>query len=156
MPLEAYIRNQMRPFLSKLAVTLAGLLIIMCAVENLGASGDPEQTKYFVYVGTYDRGIYGYRFDAVTGKLDAMGMLGEIVNPSFLTTDRHYQFLYAVSEVERDANGVVVAFSIDRKKGSLKFLNSTSSAGVAPCHLALDKTGKMLVVANYGTGGVSA
>jgi 6-phosphogluconolactonase len=146
----------MRPFLSKLAVYLAGLIIIMCAVKNLGASRDPEQTTYFVYVGTYSKGIYGYRFDAATGNLDAMGTVGELVNPSFLTTDRHYRFLYAVSEVEGNVNGGVAAFAIDRKKGSLKFLNSTSSSGIAPCHLALDQTGKMLLVANYGTGSVSA
>ncbi len=128
----------------------------MCAVENLGASRHPEQTKYFVYVGTYTKNIFGYGFDAGSGKLDAMGPLGEVMNPSFLATDPHFRFLYSVSEVEGKENGGVAAFSIDRKNGSLKFLNSASSAGVAPCHLAVDKTAKMLVVANYGTGAVSA
>jgi 6-phosphogluconolactonase len=146
----------MRPFSSKLAVYLAGLSIIMCAVENFGASLNSGQTKYFVYVGTYSNSIYAYRFDAKTEKLDPMGTVGEVVNPSFLAADRDYRFLYAVSEVEGDVNGGVAAFSIDRKKGSLKFLNSASSAGVAPCHLVVDKTTKMLIVANYGTGGVSA
>jgi 6-phosphogluconolactonase len=146
----------MRQFSSKLAVYLAGLSIIMCAVENLAASPDSGQATYFVYVGTYSKSIYAYRFDAKTAKLDTMGTVGEVVNPSFLATDREYRFLYAVSEVEGNANGGVAAFSIDRKNGSLKFLNSASSAGVAPCHLAVDKAAKMLVVANYGTGGVSA
>lgn len=128
----------------------------MCAAENFGASHASEQKKYFVYVGTYSDAIHGYRFDAATGKLDAMGAVGKVVNPSFLATDPNYRFLYAVSEVEGKTDGGVSAFSIDRKNGSLKFLNSTSSAGVAPCHLAVDKTTKMLVVANYGSGGVSA
>ena len=128
----------------------------MCAVENLRASHNSEQTSYFVYVGTYTKNIYAYRFDAATGKLDAIGTAGETVNPSFLATDPNHRFLYAVSEAEGSVNGGVSAFSIDRKKGSLKFLNSASSAGVAPCHLAVDKTAKMLVVANYGTGGVSS
>jgi 6-phosphogluconolactonase len=145
----------MRTFFSRLAVYLGGLFIIMCAVEGLGASHDPEQNKYFVYVGTYGKGIYGYRFDAGTGKLDAMGLLGQVVNPSFLTTDKHFRFLYAVSEVEGKANGGVAAFSVDRKTGSLQFLNSTSSGGIAPCHLVVDGSAKMLLVANYGTGGVS-
>jgi 6-phosphogluconolactonase len=146
----------MRLFLCKLTVYLAGLSITMCAVENSRASHDSEQTKYFVYVGTYSDAIYAYRFDAATGKLDALGPVGKVVNPSFLATDPNYRFLYAVSEVEGNTNGGVSAFLIDRKTGSLKFLNSASSAGVAPCHLAVDKTTKMLVVANYGTGGVSA
>ncbi len=128
----------------------------MCAVENLEASRHSGKTSYFVYVGTYTKNIYLYRFDASTGKLDSMGPAGEVVNPSFLATDPHYRFLYAVSELEGDTTGGVSAFAIDRKKGSLKFLNAESSAGVAPCHLAVDKTAKMLVVANYGTGAVSA
>ncbi len=128
----------------------------MCAAENLEASRNSEQTNYFVYVGTYSNGIYAYRFNAATGKLDSIGNVGEVVNPSFLATDRNYRFLYAVSEVEGKVNGGVAAFSIDRKSGSLKSLNNASSAGEAPCHLAVDKTGKMLVVANYGTGSVSA
>lgn len=128
----------------------------MCAVENSGASHHSEQTKYFVYLGTYSDAIHAYRFDAATGKLDAMGTVGKVVNPSFLATDPNYRFLYAVSEAEGHGNGGVSAFSIDRKTGSLRFLNSASSAGVAPCHLAVDKTTKMLVVANYGTGSVSA
>jgi 6-phosphogluconolactonase len=128
----------------------------MCAVQNFGASPNSGQTKYFVYVGTYSNSIYAYRFDAKTEKLDPMGTVGEVVNPSFLATDRNYRFLYAVSEVEGDVNGGVAAFAIDRKRGSLKSLNSASSAGVAPCHLVVDKTAKMLLIANYGTGGVSA
>ena len=127
----------------------------MCAVENLGASANLGQANYFVYVGTYSHAIYAYKFDATTGKLDAIGPVGEVVNPSFLATDPKYRFLYAVSEVEGDTNGGVSAFSIHRKNGSLKFLNSASSAGVAPCHLAVDRTAKMLAVANYGTGAVS-
>jgi 6-phosphogluconolactonase len=146
----------MRLFFCKLAIYLAGLSITMCAVENFGASRDSEQTKYFVYIGTYTDAIHAYRFDAASGKLDAMGAVGKVVNPSFLTTDPNYRFLYAVSEVEGKVDGGVSAFSIDRNTGSLKFLNSASSAGVAPCHLSVDKTTRMLVVANYGTGGVPA
>jgi 6-phosphogluconolactonase len=60
-----------------------------------------------------------------------------------------------VSELEGNVDGAVAAFSIDRKTGALHFLNSASSNGVAPCHLAVDHTAKLLAVANYGTGGVA-
>src|SRR5437764_1259979 len=118
----------MRRLPLKIAVFSAALATIMCAVENLGAPRDTEQTNYLVYIGTYDKGIYAYWFDARTAKLNAMGMVGQVLNPSFLATDRNYRFLYAVSEVEGKVNGGVAAFSIDRKNGSLKFLNSASSA----------------------------
>lgn len=134
---------------------LAGLSI-MCALENLEPHNTADQTNYFVYVGTYGKGVYAYRFNSASAKLDAMGLVGEVVNPSFVTTDRQRRFLYAVSELEGKDIGGVAAFSLNRKKGSLTPLNSTSSGGVAPCHLAVDATGKMLLVANYVTGGVSA
>jgi 6-phosphogluconolactonase len=38
----------------------------------------------------------------------------------------------------------------------LTLLNQVSSGGTGPCHVALDKTGKWVFVANYGGGSVSA
>ena len=129
---------------------------VMCAMQVSKASPDSNQTKYFVYAGTYGKGIQAYRFDANDGKLESMGQAAEVVNPSFLATDRNYRFLYAVSELEGKIDGGVTSFAIGRKTGSLKFLNSRSSGGQAPCHLAVDHTTKVLLVANYGTGAVSA
>jgi 6-phosphogluconolactonase len=114
-----------------------------------------DQTKYIVYIGSYGKGVTAYRFDAGSGQLQAIGLVGEVANPSFLAADKDFRYLYAVSELE-GKNGGVAAFSIDRSSGSLRSLNAVSSAGVAPCHLAVDKDSKMVIVANYGTGGVSA
>ena len=129
---------------------------IMSAHNVLDARQPHKASDYFVYVGVYGKGIYAYRFHAPDAKLDSLGMVGEVENPSFLASDRDYKFLYAVSELEGKAEGGVAAFAIDRAKGSLQKLNSVPSGGVAPCHLALDETGKMLIVANYTTGGVSS
>jgi 6-phosphogluconolactonase len=114
-----------------------------------------NQTNYFLYVGVYGKGVYAYRYDTSDAKLEAMGLVGEVVNPSFLATDHDFRFLYAVSELEGKVDGGVAAFAIDRTSGALKKLNSLSSAGEAPCHLSVDHSTKMLVVANYGTGSVS-
>ena len=53
--------------------------------------------QVIVFVGTYTRGkpreagpskgIYAYRLDTETGKLEAAGVTEGIANPSFLTTD---------------------------------------------------------------------
>jgi len=120
------------------------------------ASGASHSSNYIVYIGTYGKGVYAYQFDADSGKLESKGLVGEVVNPSFLACDRDYKFLYAASELEGHVNGAVASFAIDRKSGSLKFLNSVSSGGVSPCHLVVDHTRRMVMVANYGTGGVSA
>jgi 6-phosphogluconolactonase len=132
------------------------------------AKGGPAVSSYFVYVGTYttatnSKGIYGYRFDPKTGQFASMGLAAEIVNPSFLVTDPQHRFLYAVTEMgpERGAdsykkNGTISSFSIDPKTGALTFLNKVDAGGGGSCHLVVDKTGKMLFVANYGSGSVAS
>jgi 6-phosphogluconolactonase len=127
----------------------------MSTSYTFGAS-QPDQTRYLVYIGIYGKGIYAFRFDANTAKIEPLGMVGEVTNPSFLATDPNYRNLYAVSELEGKVEGRVASFSINRADGSLKPLNSRASGGQAPCHLAVDHTGKALVVANYTTGDVSS
>ena len=83
-----------------------------------------------------------------------MNLMGEVVNPSFVATDPDFKHLYAVSELEGNKEGEIAAFSIDRNSGALTFLNKRSAAGLAPCHLAVDHTGKMLIAANYTSGSV--
>jgi 6-phosphogluconolactonase len=50
----------------------------------------------------------------------------------------------------------VSSFSIDSATGKLKLLNKVATGGGGACHLVVDKTQKMLLVANYGTGSVAA
>jgi 6-phosphogluconolactonase len=140
-------------------VTRAGLeaALALMLLTGTGASG----AEYLVYAGTYtkgaSKGIYAYRFQTASGKLTPLGLAAESVNPSFLVDDANHRFLYAVNE---DANGSqpgnsVSAFAMDTKTGKLTFLNQVPSRGQWPCHLALDKTGRWLAVANYGSGSMA-
>jgi 6-phosphogluconolactonase len=129
---------------------MAALLAIM-AGTLLDSSSN---SNYFVYVGTYGAGIYAYRYDAASGKLDPLGLVGKVANPSFLAADPNYKYLYAASELEGNKRGALVGFAINRSSGALTELNSRSSEGLAPCHLAVDHTGKMLIAANYTSGNV--
>jgi len=115
-----------------------------------------------VYFGTYTRnkskGIYVSRFTPSDGKLSPPELAAESVNPSFVALHPKGQFLYAVGETntfQDQKTGSVAAFSIDRATGQLKLLNQLSSRGGGPCHLAVDRTGKNLLVANYGGGSVA-
>jgi 6-phosphogluconolactonase len=117
--------------------------------------------EFFVYIGTYTRknskGIYVARFDAGSGKLAPLELAAEVPNPSFVALHPKGTFLYAVSEMGSGGKeGAVSAFSIDKATGKLAFLNRQSSRGGGPCHLNVDKTGRMLVVVNYNTGGVAS
>ena len=118
--------------------------------------------EYTFYVGTYTRGdskgVYSYHFNTATGDITKIGLAGEVVNPSWVTLHPNGKFLYAVSELGNDgkSQGKVTAFSIDAASGSLTMLNSVSSGGGGACHIVVDKTGKSLMVANYGTGSAAA
>ncbi len=125
------------------------------------------ESSYLVYVGTYtatsSKGIYNYRFDPKTGKLTPIGVAAEMANPSFMATDPQHRFLYAVTEMGQEPgadsykkNGSISSFSIDRKTGALTFLNKVDAGGGGSCHVVVDKTGKMLFVANYGSGNVAS
>ena len=107
----------------------------------------------FVYVGTYGKGVYGFTFDAQSGDTGPVSLMAEIGSPSFLALHPNGRFLYTVNETDK---GSVTAFSIDPATGKLKQLNQVSSHGSGPCHLSLDKTGKMLMVANYAGGSIAA
>jgi len=131
---------------------MATLLAIM-AGTLLNSSSN---SKYFLYVGTYGEGIYAYRYDAASHKLEPLNMVGKVANPSFLATDGGYKYLYAASELDGNKPGAVAGFAINRATGALTDLNSRSSEGLAPCHLAVDHSGKMLIAANYTSGNVPA
>jgi 6-phosphogluconolactonase len=128
-------------------------LLAMAAALALAPMVEAASKNFLVYVGTYtgpqSKGIYAYRFDADTGKLDTVGLAGELNRPSFLTIHPNRKYLYAVSEL-RDST--VTAFEIDARSGMLKLLNTVPTKGGSACHLVVDQTGKTLLVANYGSG----
>jgi 6-phosphogluconolactonase len=138
----------------------------MAPQKALAAGRAQHERSYFLYVGTNtghnSKGIYLYRLDEKNGSLTAMGLAAEIGNPSFLATDPEHRYLYAVTESANNGSqsgmrgGSVSSFSIDPKTGALTFLNSMPSGGRGPAHLTLDKTGKILFVANYGSGSVAS
>ena len=132
------------------------LLLALTVMSSSSISGAPETNhkSYILYVGNYSSNIYAYRYHAGSTKLEPLNKVGEVVSPSFLATDRDYRYLYAASEVAGNHSGAIAAFAINRTTGVLTALNSRSSEGLAPCHLVVDHTGKMLMAANYTSGSV--
>jgi len=133
----------------------------LLTVAARGAKG-AGQSQYLVYVGTYtgkgSKGIYACHFDPATDHLTAPELAAESSNPSFLALDPSHRFLYAVNEdsqYQGRSSGGVSAFAITPGTGKLTFLNEVPSGGAGPCHLTVDKTGKYVVVANYGGGSLA-
>lgn len=114
--------------------------------------------RFLVYFGTYtggkspSKGIYVARFDAGTGTVSDPELAAEITNPSFLAIHPNRRFLYAVGETGGPQGGSVTAFVIERPGGRLKQLNQVSSRGRGPCHIAVDATGRYVLVVNYTSG----
>lgn len=143
---------------------MGGLFVIAtftCGLTALTAT-PPAAGKHWVFFGTYTggpgQGIFRSLFDPATGQLSPPELAGEARNASFLAVHPNGQFLYAVSEIDQldgQRTGGVTAFSLNPRDGSLKLLNQQPSGGAGPCHLTVDRTGKFVLVANYGGGSAS-
>ena len=121
-----------------------------------------------VYIGTFthfngadtgSHGIYAGHFDSETGRLSGLTLAAEGANPSFLVFSPDHKHLYATSEVAttdgRPAGGVY-AFAVNAADGSLKLLNRASAGGPGPTHIAIDPSGRAVMVANYDNGSIAA
>lgn len=110
---------------------------------------------------SHSKGIYVSRFHAATGEMSEPELAAEIANPSFLTVDPSHRFLYAVSEdplslgPPLDHASYVSAFAIDHATGKLRLLNTVPTGGTSTCYLSMDKTGKFVLLANFGSGSIS-
>lgn len=159
----------LRPARLKLLFRIALLLLLSGAAGGGGqrpataapASVQETLERLWVYVGTYtgkSKGIYLGALDLRTGELTVSGVAAKSTNPSFLALHPSHRFLYAVNEVDNVTGfkgGTVSAFAVDPQTGALTFLNQQGSRGMAPTHLAVDPSGKNVLVANYNSGSVA-
>ncbi len=118
----------------------------------------------WTYIGTYtsakskSKGIYLARLDQTTGTLTAASVAAEVKNPSFLAIHPSRPLIYAIGEIADFRGkrvGAVSALAIDTRSGKLTLLNQQSSQGAGPCHVAVDRTGRCVLAANYGGGSVA-
>ena len=138
---------------------LGGLVLFLLGASIAGAaSGD-----YFVYIGTYTlrrgEGIYTFRFQPGTGKVTSVSLAAKTPSPAFLAVHPNRKFLYAANEHDGPdvpgKNSTVSAYAVDPKTGALTLLNVVSCRGEGPAHIAVDKTGKALLAANYRSGSLA-
>jgi 6-phosphogluconolactonase len=140
--------------------SIGGLLFLLALVAATTVFSAGASRR--VWIGTYtegstSKGIYTGLFDDQTGVLSALTVAAETPNPSFVVLHPNGRFLYAVNETHDapEQSGLVTAYAIDADTGKLTELNHQLSRGADPCHLAIDATGRFLVVANYTAGNFS-
>jgi 6-phosphogluconolactonase len=119
-------------------------------------------TKIPFYIGTYtagiSKGIHRSELDLVTGVMQPPTLVAELENPTFLSIHPTLKVLYAISEVRRGGkreNAQVMAYRMEAN-GSLTEMGGQPAGGDGPCYVSTDKAGRIALVANYGSGSVSA
>lgn len=90
-------------------------------------------------------GLSVYAVDAQCGRLERVQLVSGLVNPSYLCLSADRRMLYTVHGDMSE----VSAFGVDAASGQLSFVNTRSTGGRNPVHLALDRSGQHLVVSNH-------
>src|SRR5215469_18515066 len=143
----------------RLIVRVAVLILAPLVLVDSGAKSQTAGRKtYRAYIGTYtakapSKGIYQFTFHPATGKMSAPELAAQTKDPSWIIVHPSGKFLYAANEHGKDST--ISAFAIDAKSDKLTLLNMLPALGEDPCHLALDRTGKFLLTANYTSGNVA-
>ena len=123
------------------------------------AAGGGAAPTLFAYVGCFSgggrnargEGISVYRVGPDPDEWLLVQLLQDRTSPSFLVRDPKRPLLYAVHERAGQAS----VLRVDPRSGELALVNQVATGGLNPTHLALDPTGRFLVIANYGGGSVS-
>src|SRR5688572_12358180 len=122
--------------------------ILLAVGVAAGPTVAQESRVPFVYVSGYRPEITMFRLDTARGALVPAGTATNVgQDPSFLAFDPAVKFLFAANETDP---GRVRSFSINQATGALTPLNDVPSAGSITAHLSTDRTGRWLLVANYG------
>lgn len=142
-------------------MTRASIAFAFAALTTTAIAGE----NFLVYFGTStnakngSKGVYVSRFNTATGELTEPQLATEAGNPGFLAIHPSKKYLYACGDVtsaDGKKAGGISAFGIDSKSGKLTLINQAATAGAGPCHVSVDKTGKMATIANYGSGSIGS
>jgi 6-phosphogluconolactonase len=117
-----------------------------------GWTAAQESRVPFVYVAGYRPEITIFRLDTAKGTLVPAGRATNVGEaPSFLAFDPGAKFLFAANETDP---GRVRSFAINQTTGALTAINDVPAMGSTTAHLSTDRTGRWLLVANYGSDGI--
>jgi 6-phosphogluconolactonase len=135
------------------AATLAAAASPSLAVPPLAGKG---RQRVFVGSNTAE-GILAYDWDAATGELTAAGVAAKLDRVDWLTYSNDRKFLFAASEVHSfrgKPTGGVVSYRV--AGDGIEEISAQNAASVGTCHIALDRTGKVLIAADYMGGSAAS
>lgn len=142
-------------------MTRSSIAFAFAALTTTAIAGE----NFLVYFGTNtnakngSKGIYVAKFNTATGELTQPQLAVEAGNPGFLSIHPTKKYLYACGDVTNADGkkvGGISAFGINKSSGKLTLINQAATTGAGPCHVSVDKTGKMATISNYGSGSISS
>jgi 6-phosphogluconolactonase len=138
----------------------ASAAAILTASSSLAAAAAAPHSRVLVGSGGTD-GILIYDWDGATGTLKPAGTAAKIDVVDWLTTSRDGKYLFAACEVDSfngKPTGEVASFRITRsaEHDQLEPLSAQNSASKGTCHCAIDRTGRVLISADYGGGSAAS
>jgi 6-phosphogluconolactonase len=140
-------------------LTASAATLAAAAAPSLAATSSSAgigRQRVLVGSNTAD-GILAYDWEPATGELAPAGVAARLDRVDWLTYSRDREFLFAASEVNTfrgKPTGGVVSFSV--VKGELKQLSAQNAASVGTCHIALNRTGRVLIAADYNGGSAAS
>jgi 6-phosphogluconolactonase len=146
-------RQTRREFLSSASAAAVGTLAAPGYLR--AAVMGPKVTRRRVFIGSHaPDGILAFDWDPATAKLTPAGVAAKVPNVAWLALSDAY--VYSASELdsfEGKPTGEVASFRL--ANGELQPISARNSAGTGTCHVTVDSTGRMLLVADY-TGASAA
>jgi 6-phosphogluconolactonase len=121
-----------------------------------GLAAPAPRRRVLVGSGTKD-GILAYDWNSATGELAAAGVAAHIDTVDWLTASPDGKYLFAACEVDSfngKPTGEVASFRLNN--GAVEPLSAQNSAAKGTCHIALDRTGRVLLSADYGGGSAAS
>ena len=128
------------------------------AAVAVAAQANAASNRKIVFIGSNsDNGILAYDWDGSTGELTAAGVGAQVPTVDWLVYSPDQRYLYAACEVDSfngKPTGEVASFSVN--DGKLAPLSTENSAAKGTCHVGLDRTGRVLLSADYGGGSAAS
>jgi len=135
--------------------------LITASTATLAAAAAPSfaaqpSQRVFIGSGTPD-GILAYDWDPAIAELTPAGVAAKLATVDWITFSPDRRYLFAASEVDSfngKPTGAVASFRVEG--GGLTQISAENSASVGTCHVAIDRTGRVLLSADYGGGSASS
>lgn len=134
------------------------LLTTSAAAIASASAGHAESAtqRIFVASGT-PTGILSYDWHPAIGELSPAGVAAPVSTVDWICFSPHRDYLFAACEVDSfngKPTGEVASFRV--VNGGLEPLSAQNSASAGTCHVAVDRTGRVLLAADYGGGSAAS